>query len=230
MSTRPGGYRPCSDPGQDLAGTPSQINQRQGDVYEGSRLSRSRSTRLGHSRRPDDHRSDRHRGPDRQLDDLWHRPAHPQGRCTRDHTRHRARSRGRRDRAGDRSERQHRGRRRPGAAVVRELVRALSLLQGGPVRPVPGWRRVDLRTLDRRAAGRVRARAVRGQLGLQGSGRAQRRAGPVPGRHSSDRLRGRRAQRHGLARRCRGDRRRRADRSGGDPHRDALHAREDRRD
>ena len=43
------------------------------------------------------------------------------------------------------AERQHRRRRRPGAAVVRELVRALPLLQGGPLRPVPRRRRVDLR-------------------------------------------------------------------------------------
>ncbi len=60
--------------------------------------------------------------------------------------------------------------------------------------------------------------------------RAHRRAGPVPRRHPADLLRGRRAQRHGLAGRCRGDRRRRPDRPGGDPHREAVHARADRRD
>ena len=36
---------------------------------------------------------------------------------------------------------------------------------------MPGWRRLDLQQLNQRAAGRVRARPVRGQLGLQGSRR-----------------------------------------------------------
>ena len=76
--------------------------------------------------------------------------------------------------------------------------------------------------LDRRPAGRVRPRAVRRQLRLQGSRRAQRRAGALPGRHPPDLLRGRRAQRHGHAGRRRRDRRRRPDRPGGDPHRDAA--------
>ena len=154
--------------------------------------------RLGHRRRPVDHRSDRHPGPDRQLDDLRHRPAHPQGRRARDDARHRARPRGRRHRRR-RSDASvtHRGGRRPRAAVVRQRVRALPLLQGSPLRPVPRRRRLDLRTHDRRAAGRVRARAVRRQLRLQGPDGAQRRAGPVPRRHPADRLRGRRAQRHG---------------------------------
>ena len=50
---------------------------------------------------------------------------------------------------------------RPRADVLRQLLRALSLLQGRPLRAVPRWRRVDLRSPDQRAAGRVRARAVR---------------------------------------------------------------------
>ena len=58
----------------------------------------------------------------------------------------------------------------------------------------------------------------------------ERRAGPVPRRHPPHRLRGRGAQRDGHAGRHRGDRRRRADRPGGDPHREALHAGADRRD
>ena len=35
--------------------------------------------------------------------------------------------------------------RRPGAALLHQLLRALPLLQGGALRPVPGRRRLDLR-------------------------------------------------------------------------------------
>ena len=59
------------------------------------------------------------------------------------------------------SRREHGLPRRPGADVVRELVRALPLLQGRPLRAVPGRRRLDLRPPHQRAAGRVRTRAVR---------------------------------------------------------------------
>ena len=140
-----------------------------GESHEGARLPRPRPARLGLRPRPDHHRPDRHRRPDRLLDDLRHRPAHPQGRRARDHARHGARSRGRGHGAGGRRERHDRRRRRPRAAVVRERLRALPLLQGGPLRPVPRRRRLDLRAHDRRAPGRVRARAVRGQLRLQGA-------------------------------------------------------------
>ena len=111
---------------------------------------------------------------------------------------HGARPRGRRHDRGGRPRRQHVRRGRPRAGLVHQLLRALPLLQGGPLRPVPGRRRLDLRPPDRRAAGRVRARAVRRQLGAQGARGAERRAGAVPRRHPADLLRGRRPQR----RRC----------------------------
>ena len=50
---------------------------------------------------------DRRRRADRHLDDLRHRPAHPQGRRARDHARHRARPRGGRNRRGGRRQRHH---------------------------------------------------------------------------------------------------------------------------
>ena len=49
------------------------------------------------------------------------------------------------------------------------LVRALPLLQGGPLRPLHRRRRLDLRPPDRRPPGRVRARAVRRHVGVQGA-------------------------------------------------------------
>ena len=58
---------------------------------------------------------------------------------------------------------------RPRARLVHHLVRALPLLQGGPLRPLHGRRRLDLRPPDRRPPGRVRAGAVRRHLRLQGA-------------------------------------------------------------
>ena len=52
------------------------------------------------------------------------------------------------------------------------LLRALPLLQGGPLRPLHRRRRLDLRPPDRRPPGGVRPRAVRRHVGLQGAGRA----------------------------------------------------------
>ena len=66
--------------------------------------------------------------------------------------------------------------------------------------------------------------------GLQDPRRADRRAGPVPGGHPPDLLRGGRPQRHGVARGRRRDRRRRPDRARRDPHSAAVHAGQDRRD
>ena len=63
--------------------------------------------------------------------------------------------------AGGGCRREHGLPRRPGADVVRQLVRALSLLQRRPLRAVPGRRRLDLRAPDQWAAGRIRARALR---------------------------------------------------------------------
>ena len=61
------------------------------------------------------------------------------------------------------------GRGRPRARLVHHVVRPLPLLQGGALRPLHGWRRLDLRPPDRRAPGGVRPRAVRRHVGLQGS-------------------------------------------------------------
>ncbi len=157
------------------------------------------------------------------LHDLRHRPAHPQGRRARDRRRARCsdtRPWARWQEVG--AERRHTSKSATACCLsCVSAVRALPLLPGEPLRPVPRRRRLDLRAHDRRPPGRVRARAVRRQLHLQGARRADRRAGPVPGRHPPDRLRGRRAQRHGRAGRHRRDRRRRADRPGRDPDREA---------
>ena len=75
------------------------------------------------------------------------------------------------------------------------------------------------------APGRVRARAVRRHVGLQGARRADRRAGAVPRRHPPDGLRGRRAERRRPAGRHRRDRRRGPDRARHDHDGEAVHAR-----
>ena len=109
------------------------------------------------------------------------------------------------------------------------LVRALPLLQGGPLRPLHRRGRLDLRPHDRRPAGRVRARAVRRHLGLQGAGGLSDEqvlflADILPTAYEVGVLNGRRrARRHGR------DRRRRPDRPGGDHDREAAHAGPDRR-
>ena len=59
---------------------------------------------------------------------------------------------------------------------------------------------------------------------------AERRASPVPRRHPSDLVRGRRPERRRRARRHGRDRRRRPDRARRDPDRQAVHARTHRRD
>ena len=63
--------------------------------------------------------------------------------------------------AGDRCQRDARWRRGPGTDVLRQRLRALSLLQGSPLRAVSRRRWLDLRPFDRRPAGRVRTRSVR---------------------------------------------------------------------
>ncbi len=63
-------------------------------------------------------------------------------------------------RAGGRRRRHDRRARRPRAALVRQRVRALPLLQGGPLRAVPRRRRLDLRPPDRRRS-RPSTRACR---------------------------------------------------------------------
>ena len=112
---------------------------------------------------------------------------------------HGARPRGRRHGRRDRRRRDDPRAGRPRPRLLHHLVRALPVLQGRPLRPLHRRRRLDLRPPDRRAPGRVRACAVRRHVGLQAPRRAQRRAGAVPRRHPSDRLRGRSAQRRASA-------------------------------
>ena len=131
--------------------------------------------------------------------------------------------RGRRGRHHDRA-------RRPRARLVHHVVRPLPLLQGGPLRPVHRWRRLDLRPHDRRPPGRARPRAVRRHVGLQGAGGADRRGRPVPRGHPPDGLRGRRPERRRPARRHGRDRRCRPDRARDDHDGEALHAEPHHRD
>ena len=127
---------------------------------------------MGVGARPDDHRADRRDRPDRLLDDLRHRPAHPQGRRARDDAGDDPRPRGGRHGRRGRRRRHHDRARRPRARLLHHLVRPLPLLQGRPLRPLHRRRRLDLRPPDRRPPGRVRARAVRRHLRLQGARRA----------------------------------------------------------
>ena len=130
----------------------------------------------------------------------------------------------------DRKRRDHARAGRPRARLLHHVLRAVPLLQGRPLRALHRRRGLDLRPPHRRAAGRVRARAVRRHLGLQGAGRAHRRAGPLPRRHPPDRVRGRRPQRTRRAGRHGRDRRRRPDRARGDHDRAAPLAGPHRRD
>ena len=185
---------------------------------------------MGIRPRPIHHRADGRHRPDRLVDHLWHRPAHPQGRRPRGEAGDDPRARGGRNSRRDRRcGHDHRGR-RPGARFVHQRLRALPLLQGGPLRPLHRRRRLDLRPSHRRPAGRVRARALRGHLRLQGAGRPERRAGALPRRHPADGLRGRRPQRARHPRRHRCDRRRRPDRPRHDHDGEAAHAQQDHRD
>ena len=200
-------------------------SHRKGGRNEGSCVPRARAAGLGVRARPDDPRADGRDRPDRLVHDLRHRPAHPQGRRARgeagDDPRPRGRRHGRRGRRGRDDDRAG----RPRARLVHHLVRALPLLQGGPLRPLHRRRRLDLRPPDRRPPGGVRPGAVRRHLRLQGAGRAERRAGALPRRHPSDGVRGRRAQRARRAGRHGRHRRRGPDRARGDHDREAAHAR-----
>ena len=143
---------------------------------------------------PTVHRADRRDRPHRLVHDLRHRPSHPQGRPARGE-------------AGtvlgheavERSSRSARPSRRSlpatGCSSRASPMRALPLLQGGPLRALQRRRRLDLRPPDRRPAGRVRARAVRRHIGLQSPRGVERRAGALSRRHPPDRVRGRRPQR-----------------------------------
>ena len=114
--------------------------------------------------------ADGHRRPHRLVDDLRHRPAHPQGRRPDVPAGHDPRPRSRRH---DRREGQRRDDprgRRPRSRLVHHVVRPLPVLQGAPLRPVHRRRRLDLRPPDQRPPGRVRARAVRRHVRLQDPG------------------------------------------------------------
>ena len=92
--------------------------------------------------------------------DLRHRPPHPQGRRPRGRAGNDPRPRGRRHSRRDRRRGHDARAGRPRARVVHHVVRALLVLQGRPIRPLHGRRRLDLRAPDRRPPGRVRARAA----------------------------------------------------------------------
>ena len=144
--------------------------------------------------------------------------------------RHDPRPRGGRDDHRARLGRHDARRRRPRARLLHHVMRPLQLLPRGPLWPVHRRRRLDLRPPDRRPAGRVRPRSVRGHVRLQDPGGADRRAGAVPGGHPSDRIRGRGPERPGRAGRHGRGRRRRPDRARDDHDRAAAHAGEDHRD
>ena len=200
-----------------MARSRSRINvtndRSKGDPDEGSRLPRSRRSSLGERRRSDHRGADGRRRPNRLVDDLRYRPAHPQGRRARGDARHdpRPRSGRHRRREGRRGDDAVRGRSRP--RLVHHGLRPVPVLQRGPLRALRRWRRLDLRPPDRRPAGGIRSRAVRRHVRLQGAGGTVRRAGALPRRHPADRVRGRNPERTRGARRHRRRRRRRPDRA-----------------
>ena len=73
-----------------------------------------------------------------QLDDLRHRPAHPQGRRPRGDARYDPRPRGCRRRRRHRKRSHNPGRGRPRARLLHQLLRTLPLLQGSPLWPLHG--------------------------------------------------------------------------------------------
>ncbi len=190
---------------------------------------------MGRGRGSDDPSTDRCHRQDGGHHDLRHRPPHPQGRCPRGG---RAgadpRARGHRRHHRDRLRHHTTGRRRSRHPVVRELVWALLVLPPGPVQPLPRSRgtrrdRMDLRLHDRRDAGRVRPRSVRGELRLQGPRRHDRRRGDPAVRHPAHRLRDRRAVRACPTGRCRGRHRLGPSRTLGGHDRSPVWTRQDHR-
>ena len=215
----------------DAAGAARHETRREKEAPdESARVPRAGAASLGGRARPDNPGADRRDREDRLVDDLRDRPPHPQGRRAGGEARNDPRPRGRRHRGRDRERRHDARAGRPRARLLHHVVRPLPLLQGGPLRALHRRRRLDLRPPDRRPAGRVRPRAVRRHVGLQGAGRAHGRAGAVPRRHPPDRVRGRRPQRGRRAGRHGRDRRRRPDRARRDHDRAAPHARPHRRD
>ena len=109
---------------------------------------------------------------------------------------------------------------RPGSRLLYQRVRNLPVLPRGPLRAVPGRRRLGPRPPHRRHPGRVRPRPVRRHLHLPDPRRRAGRGDAHAGRHPADRLRGRRAGRRRPAGRRGGRRGRRP----GRPVRDRLRA------
>ena len=179
---------------------------------------------------PGDSGADGRDRPHRLLHDLRNRPTHPQGRRARGEAGDDPRPRGGRN---DHRAQARRSRRSPSATASLvsciSVVRPLQLLPRGPLRPVHRRRRLDLRPPDRRPAGRVRARPVRGYLRLQDPGGADGRAGALPRGHPSDRVRSRSPERPGGAGRHDRRRRRRPDRPRHDHDRASADAGEDHR-
>ena len=157
------------------------------------------------------------------VDDLRHRPAHPQGRRPRGDRRPHPRPRGGRHRRGGRRRRQERQGRRPGAGLVHHRVRRLPVLPRGHATA----------SASAAAAGSSATRSTAPRPSTSGCRSPTRRPTRCPagvsdeaaadaGRHPAHRLRGRRAQRPGPARRRRRRRRRRPDRPGRDHGRPAV--------
>ena len=95
------------------------------------------------------------------LHDLRYRSAHPQGRRARGEAGDDSRPRGSGNRHRRRRSGNHPRRGRPRARLLHQLVRTLPLLQGGSLRPLHGWRRLGVRSPDRRPPGGVRADRLR---------------------------------------------------------------------
>ena len=136
---------------------------------------------------------------------------------------------GRHDR-GDRLGRDHGRSRRPGAHLLHHRVRALPILQGGPIRTVHRRWELDPRTPDRRDPGRVRPGPLRGHVHPPRARRRFGRSRADARRHLPHELRGRGAERQGPAGRHRGGGRDWADRTRSDPHGAAVLAEPDRGD
>ena len=126
---------------------------------------------MGPGSRPSDHRADGRHRPDRPVTicgtDLHILKGDVPEMTAGHDSRPRGRRHGRRGRRGGDDARSRRSRPR----LLHHRVRALPLLQGGPLWPLHRRRRLDLRPPDRRRPGRVRARSVRRHVRLQGARR-----------------------------------------------------------
>ena len=179
-------------------------DERQKEGYESSRVSRPRSS--GPGRRSPTRRSWIRRTPSSAS--TRRRSAGPtftSSRVTYPRSSPGRSSGTRRSAPSSRSAGSHHDRRRrPRARLVHHLVRPLPLLQGGPLRALHGRRRLDLRPpIDGLQAEYARVPFADTSV-YKVPEELTRRAGPLPGRHPPDGVRGRRPERR---------RRRRATRS-----------------